>query len=72
MKTLDKQKYVYADFMLLFMIACMPVGLFRIKATERRDNMQDIEGILNLEKVNSARKTMYTTTQIYIPKSREL
>ena len=50
----------------------MPRELFRIKATERRDNMQDIQGLLNQQKVNSAWKTMLTTIEIYIPKAREL
>jgi hypothetical protein len=49
----------------------MPKELFRIKATERRDNMQDVEGLLNKSKVWSAKKTMKTTAEIYIPKAWE-
>lgn len=67
-----EQKKVYADFMFLCMIASMSRELFRIKATERRDNMQDIEGLLNPAKVMSAQKTMMTSAQIYIPKAREI
>ena len=67
-----EQKKVYADFMFLYMIATMPKELYRIKATERRDNMQDIEGLLKPGKVISAQKTMMTSAQIYIPKAREI
>jgi hypothetical protein len=46
-----KKKEIYAEYMFLCMIAGMPKELFRIKATERRDNMQDVEGLLNKSKV---------------------
>ena len=54
------------------MVAGMPRELFRIKATERRDNMRDIEGLLNPVKVSSAIKTMETTLAVYVPRAREL
>lgn len=67
----EKQK-VYAEFIFLCMIACMPRELFRIKATERRDNMQDIEGLIKHKKVISAITTMKTTLSIYVPRAREV
>lgn len=63
---------IYAEYMLLCMIAGMPRELFRIKATERRDNMRDIEGLLNVDKAPSAIKTMETTFAVYVPRAREL
>ena len=67
-----EQKKVYADFIFLCMIASMSREWFRLKGTERRDNMQDIEGLLKPEKVTSAQKTMMTSSEIYIPKAREI
>jgi (p)ppGpp synthase/HD superfamily hydrolase len=67
-----EQEKVYGEFIFLYMIARMQKEVFRIKATERRDNMQDIEGLLNPRKVWSAEKTMRTTLDVYIPKSTEL
>ncbi len=70
--TPEDQQEIYAEFIFLCMIAGMPRELFRIKATERRDNMRDIDGLLRPDKVKSARKTMKTTTQIYVPRAREI
>jgi hypothetical protein len=67
-----KQHKVYAEYMFLCMIAGMPRELFRIKATERRDNMQDTDGILVPNKVRSATTTMLTTMAIYVPRAREV
>lgn len=67
-----KKKDIYAEYMLLCMVAGMPRELYRIKATERRDNMRDIDGLLNISKVSSAIKTMETTMSVYIPRAREL
>ncbi len=67
-----KQHKVYADYMFLRMIARMPKELFRIKATERRDNMQDTDGLLIPNKVRSATTTMLTTMSIYVPRAREV
>lgn len=63
---------VYAQFMFLCMISGMPEELFRIKGTERRDNMQDVEGLLNPNRVASAVGTMFTTMQIYVPRASEI
>lgn len=67
-----KQHKVYAEYMFLCMIAGMPRELFRIKATERRDNMQDTDGMLVPKKVRSATTTMLTTMTIYVPRAREV
>lgn len=63
---------VYAEYMFLCMIGGMPRELFRIKGTERRDNMQDIGGLLKPEKVRSAEWTMFTTMEVYVPRAREV
>lgn len=70
--TLEDQQEIYAEFVFLCMIAGMPRELFRIKATERRDNMRDIEGLLQPSKIRSATKTMKTTMEIYVPRAREI
>lgn len=67
-----KKQDIYAEYMLLCMVAGMPRELYRIKATERRDNMRDIDGLLNTAKVSSAIKTMETTLSVYVPRAREL
>lgn len=58
--------------MFLCMIAVMPRERFRIKATERRHNLQDVDGLLFPEKITSALGTMLTTMKIYVPRSRDV
>lgn len=53
-KDLAHKHKIYAEFIFLSLISCMQPNLFRIKATERRDNMQDIDGLLSEHKVKSA------------------
>ncbi len=48
-KDLAHKHKIYAEFIFLSLISCMQPNLFRIKATERRDNMQDIDGLGILE-----------------------
>jgi hypothetical protein len=63
----EKQHKLFADFMFLLMISKLPKELLRIKATERRDNIQDIEWLLNEKKVHAAKRIMNLTMVIYIP-----
>ena len=45
---------IYSEFIFLCLITSMYPELFRIKATERRHNLQDIDGLLREDKVISA------------------
>jgi hypothetical protein len=67
-----EQKSIFGDLIALANIASYWPRLFRIKWTERRDNLQDYEGLMTEKWVRSARKTMDTTSAIYVPKAWEI
>lgn len=63
---------IFWDFIFLAIIASLPADLFLVKATERRDNLQDYVGLIRNGRIESAQRTVTTTELIYIPRAREL
>jgi hypothetical protein len=63
---------IFADVVTIASTISLSRDLFRVKATERRDNILDYVGLLDEKGVKSARNTIHTSLAFYVLRAREL